>query len=158
MKGKQATQSWVRWRLRTLSYLIRKPPGSNKYSKSTASFSTESWHCGKLKCCSAFSGFHAQWLLGALALKAISAPSGVKLAWIYKSFKAEDWICSLNKGYVLEEHCCSWVKLPTVQILMFIKVARNMKTSFSMDLLLKRCKSLFNGRIFNGKESIHCML
>lgn len=66
-------------------------------------FPTETWHCGTLKCCSAFSGFHAQWLLGALALKAISAPSGVKLAWIYKSFKAEDWIRSLNKGYVLDE-------------------------------------------------------
>ena len=50
-----------------------------------------------------FFGFHAQWLLGALALKAISAPSGVKLAWIYKSFKVESWICSLNKGYVLDE-------------------------------------------------------
>lgn len=66
-------------------------------------FPTETWLCGTLKCCSAFSGFHAQWLLGALALKAISAPSGVKLAWNYKSFKAEDWIRSLNKGYVLDE-------------------------------------------------------
>lgn len=121
-------------------------------------FSTETWHCGKLKCCSAFSGFHAQWLLGALALKAISAPSGVKLAWIYKSFKAEDWICSLNKGYVLDEHCCSRVKLPTVQALMFIKAVRNMTTSFSMELLFKHCKSLLNGWIFSRKESIHCIL
>lgn len=76
---------------------------------------------GKLKCCFAFSGFHAQWLLGALALKAISAPSGVKLAWIYKSFKAVDWICTPDKGYALVEHCFSWIKLPAVLALMFIK-------------------------------------
>lgn len=93
----------VRWRLK-MSSLIPKLGASNRLSGPAPSFfSTETWHCGTLKCCSAFSGFHAQWLLGALALKAISAPSGVKLAWIYKSFKAEDWICSLNKGYVLDE-------------------------------------------------------
>lgn len=86
------------WLLKTLSFLIWKPTGWNQHRKSTASFSTETWHCGTLKCCSAFSGFHAQWLLRALALKAISAPSGVKLAWIYKSFKAVDWICTPDKG------------------------------------------------------------
>ena len=104
----------VCWWLNSLPFfLIQEPAGWNQHSKSTASlFRQKPDIAGKLKCCSTFSGFHAQWLLGALALKAISAPSGVKLAWIYKSIKVVDWICTPDKGYVLVEQCYSRIKLP----------------------------------------------